>query len=287
MVVYLGALGNHFAQDDNQIIAFNALVHHVSGLWRAFAAPYWPADVGGGLYRPLAIASYALDWSLSGGAVTGFAVNTPADLEFSTHADKVQLRVHHSLYYDETAALSHWHIPETYYLEGWGDARAYDGTASIIQPLINPLYQSKCSCELLSALLGDPTRSSYEIVQGYWKKQHAGADFDDFWTESVRKGVIPNSQVATLTTPALRATPPLQGGESVSSIELNFRPDPSMGITDHNDQAAHLRSDILQVLWSIHPDGGSARFPWPFRERVAARLYQMSGRSGSISDATA
>ena len=72
MVVYLGALGNHFAQDDNQIIAFNALVHHVSGLWRAFASPYWPADVGGGLYRPLAIASYALDWSLSGGATWWF-----------------------------------------------------------------------------------------------------------------------------------------------------------------------------------------------------------------------
>ena len=68
MVVYLGALGNHFAQDDNQIIAFNALVHHVSGLWRAFAESYWPADVGGGPYRPLAIASYAIDWSLSGGA---------------------------------------------------------------------------------------------------------------------------------------------------------------------------------------------------------------------------
>jgi len=177
--------------------------------------------------------------------------NTPADLEFSTHADKVQLRVHHSLYYDETAALSHWHIPETYYLEGWGDARAYDGTASIIQPLINPLYQSKCSCELLSALLGDPTRSSYEIVQGYWKKQHAGADFDDFWTESVRKGVIPNSQVATLTTPALRATPPLQGRESVSSIELNFRPDPSIwdGRWANNAWLQELPKPLTKLVW--------------------------------------
>src|SRR5262249_8647289 len=92
---------------------------------------------------------------------------TPADLEFSAHAAKVPLRIHHSLYYDETAALSHWHIPETYYLEAWGDARAYDGTTSIIQPLINPLYQSKSAYELLSALLGDPTRSNYEIVQGY------------------------------------------------------------------------------------------------------------------------
>jgi hypothetical protein len=73
---YLGALWNHFALDDNQIIAFNALVHHISGMWRAFVAPYWPPDVGGGLYRPLAIASYTLDWTVSGGAPWWFhAVN--------------------------------------------------------------------------------------------------------------------------------------------------------------------------------------------------------------------
>ena len=68
VVFYLGALWNRFALDDNQIVAFNALVHHVSGMWRTFGAAYWPPDVGGGLYRPLPIASYTLDWSLSGGA---------------------------------------------------------------------------------------------------------------------------------------------------------------------------------------------------------------------------
>jgi protein O-mannosyl-transferase len=76
VVVYLGALWNHFALDDNQIIAFNGLVHHISGMWRTFVAPYWPPDVGGGLYRPLAIASYTLDWTVSGGAPWWFhAVN--------------------------------------------------------------------------------------------------------------------------------------------------------------------------------------------------------------------
>jgi len=68
VVFYLGALWNRFALDDNQIIAFNALVHHIGGMWRTFAAPYWPPDIGGGLYRPLSVASYTLDWSLSGGA---------------------------------------------------------------------------------------------------------------------------------------------------------------------------------------------------------------------------
>ena len=179
------------------------------------------------------------------------AYTTPADVDFSTHLDKVQLRVHHSLYYDETAALSHWHIPETYYLESWGDARAYDGTTSIIQPLINPLYQSKSSCELLSALLGDPTRSNYEIVQGYWQKHHAGAEFDDFWTESVRKGVVPNTEARMVTTPAPRATPSAGREQSGSFIELNFRPDPSIwdGRWANNAWLQELPKPLTKLVW--------------------------------------
>ena len=56
---------------------------------------------------------------------------------------KVGLRVHLALYDDETSRLCHWHIPEAHYLESWSDARAYDGTVSIMQPLIAPLYGGK------------------------------------------------------------------------------------------------------------------------------------------------
>lgn len=66
-VVYLGALWNHFALDDGTIIVFNPLVHSPSGIWRAFGHPYWPIQAGGYLYRPLPIATYALD-GLVGGA---------------------------------------------------------------------------------------------------------------------------------------------------------------------------------------------------------------------------
>src|SRR5207245_8152314 len=55
-------LANGFAWDDMPIVADNTLVHGVSGLWRAFAMPYWPPAAGGYLYRPLVVATYALDW---------------------------------------------------------------------------------------------------------------------------------------------------------------------------------------------------------------------------------
>jgi hypothetical protein len=64
VVVYLGALWNRFALDDNPIVLFNPLFRAPGAAWRAFLTSYWPPEIGGGLYRPLAIASYALDWSV-------------------------------------------------------------------------------------------------------------------------------------------------------------------------------------------------------------------------------
>ena len=69
--------------------------------------------------------------------------SAPVDLKFADAMEKVALRVHLGLYEDETAALCHWHIPETHYLESWSDVRADDGTVTIIQPLIAPLYGGK------------------------------------------------------------------------------------------------------------------------------------------------
>ncbi len=75
VVVYLGALWNDFALDDNQIVACNPLVLQLNGVWRAFVSPYWPRAVGGGLYRPVPLASYAIDWQLGGVAWWFHAVN--------------------------------------------------------------------------------------------------------------------------------------------------------------------------------------------------------------------
>jgi Fe-S-cluster-containing dehydrogenase component len=94
--------------------------------------------------------------------------SAPADFQFADSLAKVPFRVHHNLYYDETSALCHWHTNEAHYLESWSDARAYDGTVSIVQPLIAPLYSGKTAHEVLAAFTDQPDRSSYEIVRAYW-----------------------------------------------------------------------------------------------------------------------
>ena len=101
---------------------------------------------------------------------------TPADLRLDAERmKKVRLAVHLGQYDDETSELCHWHIPETHYLETWGDARAYDGTVTIQQPLITPLYNGKSAYELLAAFTENPDRRGYDIVRQYWLTQGRGA----------------------------------------------------------------------------------------------------------------
>ncbi len=108
--------------------------------------------------------------------------DAPADLDFgnrirakSGDRERVPLRVHLSLYEDETSELCHWHIPAAHFLEAWSDARAFDGTVSIIQPLITPLYNGKSAHEFLAAFSDTPERSGYEIVREYWSSPNAGS----------------------------------------------------------------------------------------------------------------
>src|ERR1700680_4463425 len=99
------------------------------------------------------------------------AYDAPSDLGFRDLLPRVKFSARLGLYEDETSALCHWHIPQTHFLEEWGDARAFDGTISIVQPLIAPLYGGKSAYELTALLAGQHGQSNHDIVQGYWKTQ--------------------------------------------------------------------------------------------------------------------
>jgi molybdopterin-containing oxidoreductase family iron-sulfur binding subunit len=117
----------------------------------------------------------------------------PADLDFRKALDRAPLRIHQSLYYDETSFHCHWHVPETHYLESWSDVRAFDGTASIVQPLISPLYQGKSPHQLLSALLGQSELELAGPVRAHWRDRLPGVDFERFWEDALRRGVVPDT----------------------------------------------------------------------------------------------
>ncbi|HUI26850.1 MAG TPA: TAT-variant-translocated molybdopterin oxidoreductase, partial [Candidatus Kryptonia bacterium] len=178
----------------------------------------------------------------------------PADFGFADKLTKVGLRVHVGLYDDETARLCHWHIPEAHALESWSDIRAYDGTVSIVQPLIAPLYDgSKSFHEILAAFSDRPDRSGYEQVREYWKTQHTGADFEHFWRKAVHDGVIPNTssppKSVTLKTDWLAdvSTQPAPDAR----LTILFRPDPTIsdGRFANNGWLQELPKPITKLTW--------------------------------------
>ena len=96
--------------------------------------------------------------------------NTPADLKLDKdRIFKSKLRVHLSQYRDETSEFCHWHVPEAHYLEAWSDTRAFDGTVTIVQPLIEPLYQNKSAHELLAVFTPQYDKKPYDIIRDFWQ----------------------------------------------------------------------------------------------------------------------
>ena len=157
------------------------------------------------------------------------AYDAPVELGFRDRLKKAGLRVHLSLLEDETSELCHWHLPMAHYLETWSDCRAHDGTVTITQPLIAPLYAGKSKHEVLTMLTGQLERTSYQIVKDYWASQHKGADFEAWWRKAVHDGIVPDTALAAKTV-AVRAgwhgaLPP---AVSPQGLEVVFRPDPAV-----------------------------------------------------------
>jgi len=137
------------------------------------------------------------------------AFESPGALEVASALPRARLLVHAGLHVDETAALADWHLPLSHAYEQWGDALAHDGTASLQQPAIAPLYDTRSTSELLALLADDPQRDGRGLVRRQWQRRTrlGAAAFEGFWQESVRSGVIANSAFPALALPAARVAP--------------------------------------------------------------------------------
>jgi molybdopterin-containing oxidoreductase family iron-sulfur binding subunit len=181
----------------------------------------------------------------------------PVDLRFTDAMNKVPLRVHLSLYDDETSALCHWQVPEAHFLESWSDARAYDGTASIIQPLIAPLYGGKSAHELVAAMSDRPERSSYDTLRDFWSKGAITPEFESNWRRWLHDGVVPGTAFAPRSVSARMpaesgATQTQQtSGPQTSGLEIVFRNDPSIldGRFANNGWLQELPKPITKLTW--------------------------------------
>jgi molybdopterin-containing oxidoreductase family iron-sulfur binding subunit len=177
----------------------------------------------------------------------------PADLNFAEALGQVNFRVHLGLYDDETSEQCHWHLPESHYLETWSDARAYDGAITIMQPLIEPLYDSRSVHQVLAALLGQADRSDHDLVRAYWESQNSTGDFNQFWQTALYNGLIAETGLSSKSV-SVRPEfdqPGPTAANGVEGLELIFRPDPSIwdGRFANNGWLQELPKPLTKLTW--------------------------------------
>jgi molybdopterin-containing oxidoreductase family iron-sulfur binding subunit len=179
--------------------------------------------------------------------------NSPVEIGMADRIRKAKLRVHLSLFDDETSAVCQWHLPEAHYLETWGDARTFDGTITIQQPLIEPLYGGRSVLQVLNMMADNPLANPYDLVKGYWATQHKGTDFEAWWRRAVHDGVIADSALPakTLTVRGDAITAPAGTRRLNGTLEVIFRPDPTIydGRFANNGWLQELPKPITKLTW--------------------------------------
>ena len=174
----------------------------------------------------------------------------PGPLQFKEAIRKARMVVRLGQMFDETSLFSHWHVPEAHYLETWSDCRAFDGTVTIQQPLVEPLYGGKSAHEIVAILLGKPDQTSHDAVKTYWQSQSGAVDFAALWQRSLHDGYVNGPKSAVLTAGAAVSLPALPTAQN-SSAEIVFRPDPTIwdGTYSNNGWLQECPKPQTKMTW--------------------------------------
>jgi len=186
--------------------------------------------------------------------------DTPGDIDFAAAMDKVALRAHLADHLNETSHYCHWVLPEAHYLESWGDVRGHDGTVSLIQPLIAPLYGGRTASEVVEVLLGADAPRAYDLVRSAWRASIGEDGFDTFWQRALGTGIVEGTAAAEKTVRYIGRLPRQVYQAKTGNVEMIFRPDPSVydGRFADNPWLQELPRPLTNLTWDnavhIHPE---------------------------------
>jgi molybdopterin-containing oxidoreductase family iron-sulfur binding subunit len=177
--------------------------------------------------------------------------DAPADLGFGASLKKVATTIALSTHVDETAVLSSWSIPSAHFLESWDDARAADGTASVVQPMILPLFGGKGAVELLGLLATGKEQPGHDLVRETWKPVLGESAFEKSWNRVLHDGLLAGSATPAVA-PALDAR--ALGALAVDAgggIEVHFRPSPYLhdGRYANDGWLQELPDPVTKLTW--------------------------------------
>ncbi len=178
----------------------------------------------------------------------------PAELALGPLLERVPDAIYLALRPDETWRRCSWRVAASHPFECWGDGRARDGTASIAQPLIAPLFESACLVDLLAAFLDEGDLGAARVVQRHWRARTQAASFETEWERWLAEGVVPGT-VAPEETPALRwrhvADALAMAPAPAPGIELGFVADYKVhdGRFAGNAWLQELPEPITKITW--------------------------------------
>ena len=139
------------------------------------------------------------------------------------------MTVHLGSHFNETAVVTEWHINGTHYLENWSDTRAYDGTATVIQPMIEPLYGGKSAHDVIQSMLSDPDTSPYDAVRKTWQSNLGTGDTEHAWRKILHDGMVAGTAFQPKTVSSkigdLAVAP---ASDQDGTVEVIFRADPNI-----------------------------------------------------------
>jgi MoCo/4Fe-4S cofactor protein with predicted Tat translocation signal len=196
-------------------------------------------------------------------------VTAPRSFKLAERLRQARFSVYWGEYVNATAKSCIWHIPAAHSLETWSDARAADGTISLLQPLIAPLYNGRSLHELLAAFLDDFSSRDYELVRQYWQRHGQWQDFERSWNAALHDGQVPNTAAAPATvSSASSPLPALPAAGDQSQIEISFHLDPSLW------DGRYANSAWLQEL-----PRPTSKLCWDNPALISAELAHKSGLS--------
>ncbi|WP_156927174.1 4Fe-4S dicluster domain-containing protein [Azospirillum halopraeferens] len=176
---------------------------------------------------------------------------SPGDLDVAGALSRAAVTIHAGLYRDETGERCTWHVPLAHALESWGDARAVDGTVTIQQPMLRPLFGGRPAAALLAALTDGGEAGDEEAVRATWRAAF-GDGFEARWAEALRLGHVPGSAPPSVVPERLAAPPP--SAEPVppgDGYDLLFLPDPTVwdGRFAANAWLQELPKPLTKLSW--------------------------------------
>jgi molybdopterin-containing oxidoreductase family iron-sulfur binding subunit len=179
----------------------------------------------------------------------------PADVHLADGLKKVAVTVALTEDENETWAACEWRLPQAHLLESWGDARALDGTGSIQQPMIEPLYGGKSVLEVAAILAGREPVTGYEIVRSTWSAQGSPAEREKTWNAALFDGVVADTKATAVAVAIdakkVHATASAQIQPAPAGLEVAFYPSPGAydGRYANNAWLQEAPHPMTKVVW--------------------------------------